>query len=38
VFIAADDADVTILAGVGSASAGIPLATDFNVWIVWVRV
>jgi len=38
VFITADDAYVMILAGVGSALASIPLVTDFNVWIVWVRV
>src|SRR5882724_8924938 len=38
VFVPADDADVTILAGIGSASASIPSVTDLDVQIVGVRM
>src|SRR5882724_6173033 len=37
VFVPADDTDVTILAGIGSASASVPSATDLDVWVVGIR-
>ena len=38
VFVPTDDADVMILAGIGSASASNPLVTDLDVRIVGVRM
>src|SRR5882724_417043 len=38
VFVPADDADVTILAGIRSASASVPSVTDLDVRVVGVRM